>query len=69
MFFYKICMHKIFGILSFLLILMNTLVLCEDRYPISDFESNLIDIMNSVFFVWFLIEMIIKMILNLIKIN
>ena len=43
-----------------LMILLNTIVLAMDRYPISDEESNAHDIINIVLTFLFIIEMLIK---------
>jgi len=43
-------------------ILANSIQLCLDRYPISDYELNALDIMNTVFFSIFLFEMLLKLI-------
>ena len=60
--FLKICTHDIFTAIITLCILVNTILLAMDRYPISSDELKLLDELNEVFTYIFLVEMIIKLI-------
>ena len=55
-------MNKFFSFLIFILICINTLTLCFDRYPISDAETEILDLINQICFGFFALEMVIKIV-------
>jgi Ion transport protein len=61
-FFYKIVLSNWFMFISFTLILINTVTLSLDSYPINKSRQNALDTINIVLTIGFFFEMIIRMI-------
>jgi hypothetical protein len=53
---------RVFKVMMQFMVIANTFILCLDRHPISDREVNIMNTLNLVFAIVFLIEMVIKMI-------
>jgi len=58
---YLFATSRVFGAVINLLIILNTIVLATDRYPISDLETKISEYINLVFTISFFFEMIIKL--------
>ena len=58
----SITKHRSFEVLISVCIFANTVILAMDKYPISAEEEALIESINLIFYVIFLLEMIIKLI-------
>jgi len=60
-FFYKLCSHELFSFLILLLILLNTVILALDRYPLGDNERVFLETFNDALSLCFFGEMIVKL--------
>lgn len=58
---YRMISHYLFDGFFFLLCIANTIDLCLDRYPITDDESHILDLLNQIFYGFFLLEFILKL--------
>ena len=60
LFFYRICMHDLFTFSMTAAILINTLVLALDQYPISYETQSYLEFVNSLLSYIFIVEMVLN---------
>lgn len=56
-----LCIHRYFQALITTCILINTVVLALDEYPINELKTKILDLLNMGFYIIFVFEMIIKL--------
>ena len=62
MFFYQVAISKTLSVFIMLSILVNTIVIFSDQYPISAEQLVTQEILNNIFYVIFVVEILVKMI-------
>ena len=59
---YKVCTHWIFTLIITLLIIANTAALAMDKYPEDEDLSEVTTVLNNIFTICFIVEMVVKLI-------